>query len=153
HDAAIVGHRMEVEILRHHDHVAIALGNEVRRLPHRHTAEPGQRADQRHRVGRHQRDLADRAGHAHAKTAAGRDAEFDLIEQPKLHLGVGKNHFDVSARDVFKELHVNKVAFDGTGQQAAGALDDLFRVLALETLFAHDLVYAQLERLQLEQQE
>ena len=75
-----------------------------------------------------------------------------LSNKPKLHLGVGEDHFDVGARDVFEELHVDKVALHRLRQPPTDALDEFFRILALQGLLAHDFAHPHLERFELEQQ-
>ncbi len=58
HDAAVVGHGVEVEVLRHHHHVALLLVHEVHALAEGDAAEADHGPERRDRVRRQQRDLA-----------------------------------------------------------------------------------------------
>src|SRR4029079_19197899 len=131
---AIVGHGVEIEILRHYHHVAVALGDEIGGLPRRHAAQPDQGTGEGDRVGGQQRYLAGRAEHAHAEAATGRDAELDLVEQAEPDLRVGKDHLHVTARQVLEQLDVDVVAADRPRQHAAHTLHVAFGVAAIDLL-------------------
>ena len=74
---------MEVEILRHDDHVALLLIEEVHALPESDAPQPCQRSHERDGVGRRQTaggELARRSEQSHAERTASRDAELDLVQ-------------------------------------------------------------------------
>ena len=151
--AAIVGHGVEIEVARQHHHVALLLVHEVHGLARRNAAEADDGAGGRNRIRGDQRQLARRADDAHAKTAAGRHAELDLVEHAELHLRIGEHHLDVAARNVLEELHVDVLLLDLGRQNAAQLGDDLLGFLARDLLVRHHLADADVDRLQLEQDE
>ncbi len=65
---------MEVEVLRHHHHVALLLIEEVDGLAERDAAEPHNRTRRHHRVRGRNRELTGRTHGPHAEAAAGREA-------------------------------------------------------------------------------
>ncbi len=143
---------MEVKILRHRHHVAVALVDEVAGLAHGDTAQARQRHEQRDRIAG-DRDLGCGGDRPHPEPAAGRDTELDLVEQPEAHPGVGKDHLHVAARHVLEQLHVDKVAAHALRQKRAQTLDDALCLLAGDFALFHHLFDAHLNRLQLEQYE
>src|SRR4029079_5663179 len=151
HDAAVVGHGVEVEVLRHHHHVPLLLVHKVDGRAEGDTAEADKGAGGGDGVGGKQRDLPGSTKGAEPQSAARRCAQTQLVEEAELHARIRKHHLEIASRDVLEQLHVDAVFFYCRGYALAFALDDLLSFAAAELLRLHHLAHALVERFQLEE--
>ena len=144
---------MEVKVLRHHHHVALLLVHERKGLADRDAAQSEQGTGCGNGVGGKQRDLTGSAKSADAEAATGCCAKSQFVEQPEMHLRIGKDHFEIASRNVLEQLHVDVVLMHFGRQSRSRTFDGALGLLAGTLLGLHDLANACFERLQLKQNE
>ena len=144
---------MEVEVAGHGNHVLLLLVHEGRSLTGGDAAKADDGTCCSQRVCGQKCNFSSGTHRPHAKAAAGRNAEFQLVERPELHLRIREHHFDVGARDVLEQLQVDAIVFDRLGQMRPHLFDPALGVGPRNLIPVHEVADASLNRLQFEQHE
>ena len=150
--AAIIGQAAEIEILRQHHHVMVARVEELHRLAEDHRAQAEHAEGEREGIGGGQQ-LGRRPRYPGDRATARCHHQLQLVERHERDLGVGKQHLDATCGMRLKIFHVDVIARHAGWEMRACLLHFACGARAVGLRRRHDLGNADLDRLELQQQE